>query len=453
MIFNTKRAFLSRTGLILLIGLLVPVFLLGGCGPAEQPEISAEARVYILAIDAFRADKLAVAETPTLDGLIEQGAYVESTRVTVPSQTRVNFVTLPTGTHADRHGVVGSSYRNPDWRFRSTDFPDYEGAQNNLPVPTIFEVVGQELGMSSAYYAMKGYELVGARGADFQTYGEEYLPAEHWQNRYQDEIDGSWDRAVELKQEMDQYLFEQLVDLVETDNPHLILANFAALDYVGHQHGVEDDYLNTITNADRLIGEFLQLLEEHGLRENSTIVITSDHGMTPTNPENVIMGGHWEDPDFPQLDELGIEHSAHSRGGLSFSLYIRDSERIEETYDWLREQSWAEMIYSEHELSGLDGTLSELNYYYPGRTGDFFISVDNNYTVGFPSRGQHGSLRDSDMYVPLIMVGPGIRQGLKIDQAGAAQTVDIAPTILHLLGLDPLLHLDAQGTVLEDLLE
>jgi len=444
---NSSTPFSSRLSKLLLISLVVALVVpLSGC-PDPEPE----QRIYVLAIDAFRADYFEEAETPTLDALAENGVFYQEAKVSAPSQTRVNFVTLPTGTHADRHGVVGASYRSPDFAHRSTDFPDYDGAQEDLPVPTIFEVLDREKGWETAYLAMKGYELVGARGADYQVHGEEYIPEHIWEERYETEVNGSWDQAVEYKQEMDDHLYDVLIDVVEQRDPQFLLANFAGLDYIGHQHGAEEDYLDSITHVDSLIGDFVEYLEGEGLLEYSTIIIPSDHGMTNIrNPENTIMDGGFDEPDFPELDDKGIEHAAYSNGGLAFSLYVEDSNRLSETAEWLQEQDFAEYIHSEHDISGLDGTLSEINLNHPERAPDFFVSVHPNYTVAFESHGQHGSLRDSDMYVPMIYSGAGVAEGVEVEGRAAAENVDLAPTVLEMLGLDPDVHLETQGKVLQE---
>lgn len=432
------------------LSLLVLVFVvttgLVACSPAAEQ--ATKPRVYVLVVDAMRADKLPEAETPTIDNLIDSGAYVPRSRAAVSAQTRVNFVSLPTGTYAGKHGIIGAGYMNENWKYRSTDYPKPQQAQEDLPVPTVFEVLDSELGMTTAYLGMKGYELVGGRGADYQTVGEDYLPEKLLENKHKAKVGGSKEKAIKYKLEMNAQLLEELKGVVKKKDPRFLIANFGASDYMGHSLGVGDAYLRAISNADRQIGKFLRFLEEQGVRKQSTIIVTGDHGMTEVeNPENVLVEGSYEDPDFPELADKGIEHAVMSRGGLAFSLYIRDDSRVREAYNWLREQKWVRSIYSEHGLRGLDGSLSDLNYYVPRKSGDFFVEISNEYTVSFASQGQHGSLRDSDMLVPLVLAGRNVKSGLKLDRQ--TRVVDVAPTVLGLFGLEPAKHLEAQGELLD----
>ena len=436
--------------------LLLALFLLAGvvasCGPAE-PE--AEHGVFIVAIDGLRPDILQQTETPTIDRLKEQGAYNMQAEASVPTQTRVNFVTIPTGTHADKHGVVGSAYMNENWQYRSTDFPDYQGAQGDVPVPTIFEILEQEKGMKTGYIAMKGYELVGARGASHQVKLEDHVRDEVWDNRYEMEVNGSEEEALELKMEKDEVLLDLMKEAVSDYDVEMFVANLAALDYVGHQHGVEpeftDAYQRTLQKADGHLGEFLDFLEEGNYFQEVTLIFTSDHGFTQIlNPENTILDSGRDEPDIPELGEAGIEHSGMSRGGSAFSLFIRDENRVEDAYEIIRDKDWALNIYSEHNLPGLEGTLSELNYYNPPRTGDFFIDVDPNYTVGFPSHGQHGSSTDRDRLIPHVFVGNDFAENTEFHDS---ENLDIAPTVLSILGLNPDRHLEAQGRVIDEAIQ
>ncbi|MGM0380422.1 MAG: alkaline phosphatase family protein [bacterium] len=445
------KKFYQLNSITFLLSIFVLTISLAGCGPTE-PE--AEHGVFIITIDGLRPDILAKTKTPNIDNLKERGSYNMSALATVPTQTRVNFVTLPTGTHADKHGVVGSGYMNENWQYRGTDYPDYKTAQENIPVPTIFEVLERQKNMKTGYIATKGYELVGGRGASHQVKLENHLPEDVWKNRYERKVDGSEEKAIRYKREMDEVVLKKLKEAIRDEGVEMLIANFAALDYVGHQHGVEPEYTEayreTIKKADGHIGEFLNFLEEGNYFKKHTIIFASDHGFTQiVNPENTILDSGMDEPDIPELGKANIEHSAMSRGGAAFSLYIRNKDRVEEAYEIIKDKDWIQNIYSEHDLPGLDGTLSELNYYNPPRTGEFFIDVKPAYTVGFTSRGQHGGTTEVNRQVPHVFVGEDFAENKKLE---SSKNVDIAPTVLSILGLDPDRHLQAQGRVLEEII-
>lgn len=406
--------------------------------------------VFVLAIDGMRPDLLKEEPTPNFDRLAAEGTISWNNRVSVPSQTRVNFVTIPTGTHSDKHGIVGAGWRDSEWNLHRTDKPTPKEAQVDLPVPTVFDVLS-DLGVKSAYVAMKGYELVGGRGATIQYAGTDIFDASIWKARYESEVDGSVEESVRMKQKLNRALMDRIKKVLADKDVHFMIANIGGTDYVAHKHGPETKYYReTIRQTDELLGEFLDYMEELGIREKSTIIITSDHGFTQIKtPDNVLMGGGGESGgNIPEFDEAGIVHDAMSRGGTSFSLYIKDKDRVGEAYKILRKRPWVSKIYSEHDLSGLDGTLSELHYY-SERTGDFFVDITDNYTLNFDNRGQHGSTSDVDMTVALVLSGNKIKDGVVLEKTG---NVDIAPTVLALFGLDPDKHLDADGRILTEAL-
>ena len=143
------------------------VLMLAGLRGVAQPDYQTEPEtggarpyVFILAIDGLRPDVVRDEDTPNLKRLAREGAVCWRGRVSVPSQTRVNFVTIATGAHADRHGIVGAGYRDGQWDAQRTDTPNPGEGQNRVLVPTVFEAL-ERAGYRTAYLAMKGYELVG----------------------------------------------------------------------------------------------------------------------------------------------------------------------------------------------------------------------------------------------------------------------------------------------------
>ena len=70
------------------------------------------------------------------------------------------------------------------------------------------------------------------------------------------------------------------------------------------------------------------------------------------------------------------------------------------------------------------------------RSGDIVLFSDFEHGIYFANDHvprSHGSLSPDDMSIPMIFAGPGIPHRI----IGRAGIIDIAPTILHLLGADP----------------
>lgn len=149
------------------------------------------------------------------------------------------------------------------------------------------------------------------------------------------------------------------------------------------------------------------------------------------------------------LSRLGIEHHVSNTGGTSMGIYVRDRTRTAEAAQALRREPWCDAIYCEDASARCDKTLRELQAYFPGRSPDLMVDIDDDATATQPYAGNHGSLRDSDMRIPLILSGAGVAKGLVL---GKASLVEVAPTIVRLFGL-PGRVLRPDGRALEEALE
>jgi len=83
-----------------------------------------------------------------------------------------------------------------------------------------------------------------------------------------------------------------------------------------------------------------------------------------------------------------------------------------------------------------------LAYFRARRAGDLVVFAAPGWDFGKSNRAGHGGLRAEDMLVPLLLAGPGVPHG----RVEAARAVDLAPTLLKLLGRD--VPSDLDGTPL-----
>lgn len=71
-----------------------------------------------------------------------------------------------------------------------------------------------------------------------------------------------------------------------------------------------------------------------------------------------------------------------------------------------------------------------LAYFRARRAGDLAVFAAPGWDFGRANRAGHGGLRPTEMHVPLLLAGPGVRPG----RLEHARTVDLAGTLLRLLG-------------------
>jgi arylsulfatase A-like enzyme len=212
-----------------------------------------------------------------------------------------------------------------------------------------------------------------------------------------------------------------------------VVINLGSADYAAHSFGPSSArYRSAIEYIDSLVGDLLHALDSLGIRDRSAVILSSDHGFSEVEASRVVApvsgdGGH----TLPPLSRAGIEHFVINTGGASMGVYVRDKKRVAEAG------------------AGCDRTLRGLRSYFPGRSPDLMVDLDDDAALNYAQPGQHGSLRETDMRIPLILSGAGVAHGRVF---GKGSLVDVAPTALRLLGISPRL-LQADGRVLDEALE
>jgi len=82
-------------------------------------------------------------------------------------------------------------------------------------------------------------------------------------------------------------------------------------------------------------------------------------------------------------------------------------------------------------------------YFRARRAGDLAVFAAPGWDFRDQNRAGHGGLRPGDMHVPLLIAGPGIEP----QRVNIARTVDVAPTLLALLGREVPCRVDGQSLV------
>ncbi|TMU86045.1 alkaline phosphatase family protein [Bacillus sp. BHET2] len=131
-----------------------------------------------------------------------------------------------------------------------------------------------------------------------------------------------------------------------------------------------------------------------------------------------------QDPDLFIVQLIGTDQIGHSRGVL-YDEYI---EKIEEADALIQE--YVEWLESEGKM----------------KNTTIMICADHGQADGI---GGHGHLDEGERYVPFFMVGPGVKQGEKVQEKRSL--VSMAPTIAYLLGAPYPSH--SRGPVLKEALK
>ena len=244
--------------------------------------------------------------------------------------------------------------------------------------------------------------------------------------------------------------------------PDLLTISLSANDNVGHLYGpFSAEAEATLAQIDQSLGEFMDYLDRNIGEDNYLLVLTADHGVadlpewqlenktarcpSPSGRLDLypfmarLYGSvYWRETfpfDLPTdlIKILGnqvyINPAYVAAHQLDFSQIEADLKDHFESVDIIK-QAWtqAEIVA---------GTTEEArllrNSLVPGRSGDLMLQVYPDCVIRADNTGTtHGSLYDYDRAIPMLFYGAGVVPG---NIAGAARSVDIAPTVAASLGL------------------
>jgi len=260
-------------------------------------------------------------------------------------------------------------------------------------------------------------------------------------------------------------------EIGKDDVPDLLFVGVSSADYVGHRYGpfsqeVQDYYLR----LDRTLDGFLDFLNEKVGEGRYAVVLTSDHGVLPL-PEYLARQG----VDARRIDELerqdiiverltdvlqelrileqlravsvtpyglvmrfrgGVPRNTEVRARRAAAARFRESEYVADAF-----------AYDDVLQTGDDPFRRQyLRSFHPNRAPDIIIRYKEHYLYRMVRGGTtHETPYRYDTHVPLVFWGPGIPAG-RYDRG--VRTVDIAPTVAALLGVEAPDDLD--GVLLQE---
>jgi predicted AlkP superfamily pyrophosphatase or phosphodiesterase len=255
----------------LLAATLLPIALcaLASTGAGSQNAAGAEPPPLILiSFDGYRADYLQRGHSPVLAALAADGVRAEGLRPAYPSLTFPNHYTMVTGLYPDQHGIVNNSMRDPVLgtfspanRASNTDGRWWDQAE-----PIWVTASKQDRRTASVFWPGTQAEIRGIR----PTY---------WQ---------SYDPTVQPDARVDQVL--QWLDLPKEQRPSFVSLYFEHTDVAGHFYGPDSLQVDeALATVDAALGHLVDGLKQRNSFDSTNLVIVSDHGMSATSPERMVL--------------------------------------------------------------------------------------------------------------------------------------------------------------------
>jgi hypothetical protein len=208
--------------------------------------------------------------------------------------------------------------------------------------------------------------------------------------------------------------------------------------YLDSQGTPSPALLGEIQFVDNAIGQMAAELKARGLASSTVIVISAKHGQSPIDPKSVLR----IPADFPN------GNSPSTFLGSSVAQAIEDDVSL----IWLTSNdpsataSAVSTLEANRHLFGGDGgeifSGNALNLLFndpsvDSRSPNIVVApkVGVTYTGGHGKIAEHGGFANDDTRVMLLVAGPGIRPSAV---STPVQTAQIAPSILSILGIDPM---------------
>jgi predicted AlkP superfamily pyrophosphatase or phosphodiesterase len=349
--------------------------------------------VILISLDGMRPADATAPDLPAFAALLRRGAHASRMIPVFPSNTFPNHVSLVTGVSPDVHGIVNNEFVDPErGLFDKSNDPSW------LLAEPLWSIAAQH-GVASA-----SYFWVGSEGP---WHGRGPL---HWK---------PFDEKVSEQKKVEQIL--AWLGGPEP-RPRLITAWFRGVDRPSHLKGMGTPAVRRLLEEqDEALAKLVAGLDARGAFAHTTLLLVSDHGMAPVTRHIDLRSA---------LRAGRMKAEVIGSGGMATLKVPDEPGNIEKTVaiaQSLGLDAWAR-----------EETPVELRARHP-RFGDVVVLAPVGVAIQIQSgaslrlRGSHGYWpQDPSMGALFIAVGRGAPAGVDL---GELSTLDVAPTVLRLLGL------------------
>jgi len=443
-----------------------------GSAPTVAHAAAPRARYLVLIVlDAFRPDYMQMAPMPVVSALARSGVTYDRAWVgQIESLSPAGHASLSTGCMPKHTGVLGFEWRDPATRKEALDGWSAEVLEGLL------ERDLRESGVDSIALAVKesdrtakvvaissekvyAADAIGGWAADYILY--------HRRDQQRSMLlpsavpnhvpPASFFARPGLEQKMPlshftdwDYLSTVLaLAAIEEFRPRVLMVNFPGPDVYGHPYGgpaTPAVFKQVVAGVDRNIGRIVQAYKDAGIYDQTVFVVTADHGMVPN--ARAVDGALTR----AVARRAGGDYLFHT-GGTAAYIYQNNSGGARAVAQAMAQvpgvvggyylvESGNKHYYDRAPGVRIDPALDAAYRFLLGtfvgpRAPDVVAPFREN-TIGTKlsaAHGDHGGLNWGAQYVPLILSGPGVATGVVSHYP--ARLIDVAPTVLSLLGVAP----------------
>ncbi len=436
-------------------------------------------KILIVVFDALRPEFVTSDLMPNLSAFADRGVRFENCRSTFPTETRVNQTAVLTGCYPRKHGIVGNKFPDagilPDRVIDTGANHQIEEAFAKAPGGLVtMPTLGERLAATGRRFASLSAGTPG--GGRLINHTAERLGSFRLAMRCPEATVPASALAdiIERIGPMPTYELPAIdwvtwaIDaylgyILHEVTPDVMLLWLCEPDESFHYKGIgSDEALATIRHVDAEFGRILSTQKAAIESGSLQIIAMSDHGQISLEGEPL---------DLPVLlNEAGFVAATAPGKDIDYTVVVgnaggiwardRDDGLIEALVPWLMSQPWCGPIFTWNVVSGTLA-ISEIcadhlrapDIYLMMRSTDrknrWGIEGTTSHDAPYPvGGGCHGGLSSYELNNVLMLGGSCFKTNEVV--ASPAGNIDIAPTVLHLLGMD--LPIDIDGRVLQEAL-
>ena len=464
--------------------LALVIALLAAAGATSALAKGKAEHIVLVVWDGMRPDFIRPQYCPTLYSLATNGTFFRRHHPAYVSSTEVNGTALATGSHPGRSGIIANTEYRPELSVLSTFATEGMDAirrgdlltdGNYVRTPTVAEIL-QDNGIATITAGSKPVVLLHDRSWRKSSSAEkESVTLFEGKTLPRSAVDAlikvNDDKAfptniTQPNTGQDNWTTRALVrGLWRKGVPKYTVLWLSDPDKSQHETGVgSSTALAGIEASDKNLAEVVKVLNEKGLMDKTDIMVVSDHGFSTIQrgPDVVEIlkkqkfsaAKKFDNPEAGDVMVVGLG------GSVMFYVVDRVESVIRRLVTFLQTSDFAGVVFSRLPMDGtfpLDavrygGTNSmpdvlmsmrwttERNEY--GAPG-MFLSMD-----GTKGKGSHASLSRFDMNNTLVASGPDFKKGFLSEIPSG--NIDVAPTILWLLGVQAPAPASFDGRVLHE---
>jgi arylsulfatase A-like enzyme len=456
------RPSVSLKSLLLLLACFLPASV-----RCETKPAASDRHVVVVVWDGMRPDFVTERAAPTLWKLSREGVTFRHHHSVYPTMTYVNGAAIATGVYPNRSGLVG----NREYRPRIDSQKEFESAAPEiikkgdetsggkyLALSTVAEAV-RAAGRRTVIIGTKSVVYLHDRHAEWTTAGKnstKFAAAPVTPSVREETLRllGSLlKEPAKAIENPNAYATRVLTDILWRDDlPAYSLLWLSEPDLTQHEYspGAEPS-MAAIRSSDRNLAAILDALSKKNARDTTDILVVSDHGFSTIErgidfPGELRAAGFDAVAAFEQSPKAGQIMVVGNAGTIFFYIVEHDRSVASRLIEWLQHSAFAGVIFAREKFEG--AFPLESVHANTADAPDVMVALRWNpkpNRFGIPGhimtdatrgrdQGSHATLSEFDVHNTLIAAGPGFRREMLNDLPSG--NIDLAPSILHLLGLE-----------------